>query len=133
MRYLLFVLSWTILLAGCTLSAESPTPTPLPPTPDIPSVTFLYPQDDTPVVEGSELRIDIVAQDSVGIQKIEVRLNGQLLIPPTWPETGPAPVYRLETNWIATGIGRHVLSAIAYRSDGTRSDETIIEIEVIAP
>ena len=133
MRYLLFVLSWTILLAGCTLSAESLTPTPLPPTPDIPSVTFLYPQDDTLVVEGSELRIDIVAQDSVGIQKIEVRLNGQLLIPPTWPETGPAPVYRLETNWIATGIGRHVLSAIAYRSDGTRSDETIIEIEVIAP
>ena len=133
MRYMPLVIILIFLLAGCTLSAAAPTPTPLPPTPDIPRVNFLYPQDNSLVVEGSELRIDIVAQDSVGIQKIEVRLNGQLLIPPTWPETGPAPVYRLETNWIATGIGRHVLSAIAYRSDGTRSDETIIEIEVIAP
>jgi hypothetical protein len=41
------------------------------------------------------------------------------------------PVFRVETNWPAQGVGRHRISAIAYRSDGTRSDEYSIIVEVL--
>jgi hypothetical protein len=35
-------------------------------------------------------------------------------------------------NWIAGTPGGHTLHAIAYRADGTRSDEAIILVDVVA-
>jgi hypothetical protein len=131
MRNLLIAIAITLVLAGCNLDSSTPTPVP---TPDIPSVEFLYPDNDARVTEGTDLTIDIVARDdTAGIQRIELYVNGQLLNTATVPDFGTEPVYRVEMNWFANGIARHVLSAIAYRADGTPSEETFLDVEVVAP
>jgi len=130
----LFVMIIAVMVAGCNLNTVSPTPAP---TADIPRVEFLYPESspDNParVVEGTDLTIDVVARDeTAGIYRVELYLNGQLLNESP-PQLEPLPVFRVEMNWFANGIGRHVLSAIAYRQDGTQSNMTTLMVEVIAP
>jgi len=34
-------------------------------------------------------------------------------------------------NWLAAGVGRHQITAKAYRADNTPGDETTIVVEVI--
>jgi hypothetical protein len=132
MRVLLTFLLFALALTGCNLE-EPATPTPVV-TPDIPTVEFVYPERDARVVEGAELKIDLVARDStIGVRRIELYLNGQLLNTAEPPNAPTELVFRVEMNWFANGIARHVLSAIAYRPDGTRSDETFLDIEVVAP
>jgi hypothetical protein len=36
-------------------------------------------------------------------------------------------------NWLAQGQGRHALTAIAYRPDGTQSDPATILVNVLPP
>jgi hypothetical protein len=120
-----------VLLTGCTLSSGG-TATPLP-TPDIPQVEFLFPPQGTSIFEGADLTIDLLAQDETGgIGRVELYLNDQLLREAE-PETPGEPVYRVEFNWFAEGAGgRQVLSAIAYRQDGTASSEVFTQVEVLA-
>jgi hypothetical protein len=132
MRVLLTLLLSVLVLTGCNLD-ESTTSTPIP-TPDIPVVEFVYPERGARVIEGAELKIDLVARDdTVGIRRIELYLNGQLLNTAEPPNAPVESVFRVEMNWFASVAATHVLSAIAYRPDGTRSDEAFLDIEVIAP
>lgn len=121
-----------LLLAGCNLNAPGePTPSP---TPSIPSVEFISPSEGDRVVEGFDMTIDLVGRDDTpgaGVARIEVRLNGQRLQEATPENDIPVAVFRVETNWITEGVGKHVLSAIAYRRDGTASNERFITIEVV--
>jgi hypothetical protein len=131
MRNLLIAIALILALAGCNLDSATPTPAP---TPDIPTVAFLYPDNEARVTEGTDLTLDIVARDATaGIQRIELYVNGQLLNTATVPDFQVEPVYRVEMNWFANGVARHVLSAIAYRADGTPSEETFLDVVVIAP
>ena len=92
---------------------------------------FLYPANNARVTDGTDLTIDIVARDNtVGIQRIELKLDGQFLNEAVFPVES---VYRVEMNWFANGIGGHVLSVTTYRPDGTPSDEEFLTIEVISP
>ena len=116
------------LLAACSLA--QPTPTPLP-TPDIPQVEILSPANNQQVLEGLDFDLDILASDSSsGIQKIEMYVD-EGLINTAEPVDGPAPIFRVTMNWLARGLGRHVIYAIAYRPDETPSDESRITLEVI--
>lgn len=118
------------MLAGCNLSA---TPTPPPATPDLPRVLFQEPQNNSRVVEGFEINVDIVAADETqGIGRIEFLVDNVLVQEGTPPD-GVVPVFRANVKWVAQGIGMHSLSAVAYRPDGTPSDVTTIVIEVIPP
>lgn len=123
-----------VLLAGCNLNAPEQTAVPIP-TPNIPSVEFISPTEGDRVIEGFDMTIDVVGRDETpgaGVARIEVLLNGQLLQEAIPEDDNPQPVFRVETNWITEGIGKHVLSAIAYRRDGTPSDERFISVDVIA-
>ena len=116
-----------VVLVGCNLGAPTATPVP---TPDIPSVEILSPPNNAQVIEGTDFDLDILAMDeSQGIAKVELYVDGTL-INDNSPAI-PSAQYRVTMNWLAQGIGFHVISVIGYRADGTRSDETIINIEVI--
>lgn len=118
------------LLSACTLTAEAPTPIP---TPDLPTVKFQSPQNNDRVYENTDLTVDIVAQDTTqGIARIEFFVDGIKVNEGTPPESEAVDVFRVNMNWLTSGAGAlHSLSAIAYRPDGTPSDQATILIEVV--
>ena len=119
-----------LVLAGCTLSSTNELPLA---TPDIPRVEILFPENNQQIVEGFDTPLDVYAQDETsGIARIELFVDGELLR--SMSPQGAAPTlsdFRVETNWLAEGVGRHVISAIAYRLDGTESSEVAVIVEVI--
>lgn len=131
MRIAVALVLLILCLCGCNLNAAARTPTP-PPTPDIPQVSFNAPVNNARVFEETLLDIDLVATDyGQGISKIALYVDGTLL-DEAESEGGPTkPIFRVEMNWLTEGVGAHTLSAIAYRPDGTPSEETIIVIEVV--
>jgi hypothetical protein len=84
------------------------------------------------VVQNAEITVDIVAEDdTAGIARIIFMVDGTQI-----NEGAPdavVPVFRVAMNWVAGNLGGHTLHAIAYRPDGTQSDEAIILVDVIAP
>jgi hypothetical protein len=120
------------MLSACNLSNE-PQPTPIP-TPNIPTVQFLFPVNESTVLEGTEIDIEIVAADTgIGISKVEFYVDDTLI-----NERGPdisaaVPTFTVQMNWLAQGAGRHVFMAIAYRADGTQSDPTTLLVNVLTP
>lgn len=119
-----------LALTGCTLNQPQPTPFP---TPDLPRVRFLFPVNKTQIAEGAEIQADIVAEDtSFGIAKIVFMVDG-VQINEGMPEGNPVSVFRVSMNWVARAPGAHTLHAIAYRADGTPSDEVIILVDVVSP
>ena len=119
------------LCAGCNL--DDPNATPFP-TPDIPTVEFIFPAAGASVVEGADMTIDIVARDNnpgAGIARVELFLNGAPFREAEPENDIPVPVFRVEMNWIAEGAGFHALTAIAYRADGQQSDLADISVEVV--
>lgn len=116
----------TGIIAGCTLEA-----TPIP-TPDIPRVQFIAPANNSRVVNGTDLTIDLFGQDStLGIAKIEFYADGSLIKEASLPNYDVQTDFRVQVNWLASGLGFHALSAIAYRPDGTPSNEAFLSIEVV--
>lgn len=117
------------MIAGCTLTEIPPTPAP---TPDIPRVRFMFPENGARIVQNAEITVDIVAEDDTsGIARIVFLVDGTQI-----NEGAPdasVPIFRVAMNWIAGNLGGHTLHAIAYRPDGTQSDEAIILVDVIAP
>lgn len=122
-------------IVGCTLTGEYIPPTA---TPDIPSVEFLFPQNGSQVFEGTDMEIDLVARDNSGqgITRVDLFVDAftdqepYLSVSPT--EAEAVPVFRVNSNWFAQGVGNHQMTAIAYRADGLQSFETTIVIEVLA-
>jgi hypothetical protein len=125
------ILLVVVLLLGsaCNLSTTPPTAIP---TPDLPRVEFQQPANGATIVEGSELTIDLVATDArAGIVRIELLVDDLPYREGTTENGLPVPTFHVLLNWLAQGVGRHVLTAIAYRPDGTPSDEMRILIEVL--
>ena len=120
-----------LVLSACNLSTEVPEPTP---ERIVPTVEFLYPTNGSLVIEGTDVQIELLAQDQhgIGVSRVELLVDDQ-------PHQDGAPVvssavtvFTVDMNWLAEGVGLHALSAIAYRPDGTASDMTTISLEVKA-
>ena len=128
MRRLALILIVCLLLCACNLSSHPP----ITPTSSVPTIQFQFPDNNVSVVEGTDLQIQLLAQDSVGIAKVELQVDNQ----PTQdgkPVDSPAvPVFTVDMNWKAEGIGLHALQATAYRLDGTASDPALINVKVTA-
>ena len=64
-----------LLLAGCNLSNQTPTAVP---TPNLPRVQFQSPANESTVYEGTDLAIQILAEDSgIGIARVELLADEQ--------------------------------------------------------
>jgi hypothetical protein len=117
------------MLSACNLTATAPTPAA---TPDLPQVEFISPLNGATIFPETLLDIDIVAQDATaGITRIEFYVDGEMLEEGS-PDSGQEAVFRVTMNWLTEGVGLHSLGVIAYRPDGTPSQETTIVVEVIA-
>lgn len=114
-------------LLGCNLVTESAAPTPA-----IPVIEFQFPTNNVAVVEGTDLQIGLLAQDAVGVARVELRVDDQFLQDAKPVESDAVPVFTVEMNWLAEGVGLHALQATAYRLDGTASSPTLINVSVTA-
>lgn len=126
MRHLL-AMTLILLLGACNLQiGELPTPTPA-----VPVVEFQAPLNGTNVPEGQEIDIVLLARDhGTGVARIELLIDGEFY-KETAPEISAAvPVFTAATNWLAQGPGLHLLTAIAYRQDGTASTPADITVLV---
>ncbi len=126
---LLLALGW---LAACNLAGPA-TPSPPPsPAPAMPQAQILAPPHNQQVIEGVIFDIEILASDSVGIDRVELYVDERLL-QSSESESGAEGHYRVTMNWFAKGIGWHKFSVIAYREDETPSHPHTIALEVIPP
>ncbi|MCU0476937.1 MAG: Ig-like domain-containing protein [Anaerolineae bacterium] len=120
-----------LLVTGCTLTTPAPTPMP---TPDLPRVRFLFPENNAQIYEGAEINVDILAEDeSAGIASVAFYVDGVKINEGS--PTAVVPAFRAQMNWVASGVGGHTLQAIALRPDGTSSPEQVgvnlILVEVV--
>ena len=115
------------LCSACMLEKEVTEEPPV-----LPQVTFTEPENGRQVFEGVNVTVEIEASDAlVGISKLEFYADDQLLQESTIPNYQVEPVYVVQMSWRAEGIGRHNLTAIAYRPDGTTSNIAILDLDVI--
>lgn len=129
MRRQLLVISLLVLLALCACNLAGPDVV-LTPTPEIPSVEFQFPSNNVAVVSGTDLQIQLLAQDSQGIARIELSVDGQPHQTAAPVDSETVPVFTVDMNWLAEGIGFHALQAVAYRLDGSASDPVTINVNV---
>lgn len=116
-------------LSACNLASAPPTPAP---TLSIPTVEILAPPNNSQVYEGVDFTIDIIGRDTVyGVARIALFVDGEEINAATPQEATVVPQLRVEMNWLARGVGLHSISAVAYRLDGTPSDEALLTIEVL--
>ncbi len=128
LKWLALTLLFT--LTACNLTNTAPTPIP---TPNLPRVQFEAPTNNATVFEGVDLDIVVAAADeTAGIARVEDLIDTQPHQEASPVEAGVVPGFTARMNWLAQSPGRHVISAIAYRLDGTRSEEAQIVIEVVA-
>ncbi len=116
-----------LLLCACNLVTQSATPTPA-----VPTVRFLFPANNVAVVEETDLQIQLLAEDAAGIARVELSVDGSLHQSATPVEAAAVPVFTVDMNWLAEGVGIHALEATAYRLDGTASTPTLINVSVTA-
>lgn len=127
MRFM-FGLLLAFMLSACNLSQQA---LPSSGTPDLPTVRFVDPANNARVLAGTDLTVDIYAEDHVGIARLVFYVDGVEI------NTGEAQTplgekqFRVYMNWVADGLGLHILSAVAYRADGVQSDETYLTVEVV--
>lgn len=129
-----------IVLSGCTLTdgVQPSPPNPL-------TVEFLYPLDNTSVLEGTDLQIRVLAQVAAqvaaqdaaqdangGVARVELRVDDLLHQQGSPVERESVEVFTVEMNWIAQGVGLHALTATAFRLDGTSGTPVTIRVNVIA-
>ncbi|MDX1992218.1 MAG: hypothetical protein SF029_07505 [bacterium] len=124
------VLFIVLVLAGCNLESARLELTPVS-TPDLPRVEFLFPENNSAIYENIDMTLNVVAYDeTAGVARIEILVDGEMLLEATPEDEQPVPIFNVETNWLAQGAARHVFTAIAYRADNTRSDEAVLIVEV---
>ena len=126
----LFLLVSIVWLAGaCNLQQASVVPSP---TPSLPTAEFLFPSNNSRIEEGTELDVDLLGRDlQYGVARIELYADDVKINDATPKDNPTVPEFRVTMNWTAEGIGMHTLRAVAYRLDGTASDDALIVIEVV--
>ena len=111
-----------VLMAGCNLQSGTPT---LIPTPNIPRVEFQFPQNNSTVLEGTDLNIDLVGSDpGSGVARIELLVDDQPHQegkPTISPEV---PTFTVKMNWLAQGV----VPIVGTKADNLEGDHRINHI-----
>lgn len=117
-----------IVSAGCNLVVGEPPP----PAPSLPTIQFLAPTSDAIISEGDDLTISLLAQDpdGTGVARVSLFIDDVAHQDALPVVSAAVPVFTVEMNWLAQGIGLHALTATAYRLDGTAGPPTTIRILV---
>ena len=123
---------WLSLIAVLALCAcNLMTGEAITPTLSVPTVAFQYPSNNVSIAEGTDLQVQLLAEDIVGVSRIELRVDGQPHQQASPVDGTSVPVFTVDMNWLAEGSGLHVLEATAFRLDGTQSRPALINVNVI--
>jgi uncharacterized protein (DUF58 family) len=114
-----------LVLAGCTLTAAEPAPPP-----PANRIEFVVPANNVRIPEGTELIIQLVAQDPKGVARVQLVVDESPHLEAKPVDQLTVPVFVVDMNWLAEGAGRHSMTAISYLADGSISAAEIISIEV---
>ncbi|MFN8527012.1 MAG: Ig-like domain-containing protein [Anaerolineae bacterium] len=100
-----------------------------------PTIEFLYPSDNTSVLSGTDVQIELVARDEQGpgVARVELTIDDLPHQEGAPVERDQVQVFTVMMNWLAEGSGLHQMTAIAYRLDGTASTPVTIRVTVIEP
>ena len=129
------LMGMALTLAGCNLrSVNAPTDTPYP-TPNIPQVRFVFPENRSSVIEGTDLAVELLAEDpGVGIAKVQLLVDDSPQGEGKPEVASSVPAFSAKIHWIAKGIGLHSLTALSFRADGTSSaPATLLLLVIVRP
>lgn len=115
------------IASGCNL-----TTTPVTPAISQPTIQFLAPAPGAQVTEGQDVTITLLAQDAVGtgIARVVLLIDDlphQEAVPVV---SAAVPIFTVEMNWLAAGVGAHALTAIPYRLDGSQGTPAVLRVVV---
>lgn len=96
-----------------------------------PTVSIQSPAPGTVVVVGSQVALQASAAGSRDINRLEMMVNGRLVVQATSDDPDGGPSLIAEGAWAATEAGTHIVAAVAYTA-GNRASETVsIELRVV--
>ncbi len=94
------------------------------------SVVFVAPDNQSIIAEGTQITLAVNVKDSGGVAKVEFTVDDSSIgiqTPPT-----PMPDLTARQPWKASGIQGHLVTAVAYRTDGAPIGEAKITLQVVA-
>src|SRR4051812_38795502 len=93
-----------LTLSACHIRTNNATNTPYP-TPDIPRVQFLFPENRSTILEGTDLSVQVLAEDSgAGVARVDLMVD-DLAADEGKPEISSAvPVFNGILHWTAKGV-----------------------------
>lgn len=98
-----------------------------------PVVVVNSPQSGDTVPAGGEVVVFSTTVDVVGIARVELAVNEQVVNTASSPQTGGQTQMLAQQAWVPPAPGSYNLSVTAYRSDGTASEPVTIALEVTEP
>ena len=95
------------------------------------TVEITSPESGSSVPLNQPVSISCAASDpgGPGVARVEVLVNGEVVASEE-PPGGPQASFAVETLWTPTAGGRTVITAIAYRQDGTASEPASVVLTV---
>ena len=82
---------------------------------DVPEVEIRSPGDNTEVLINNEVQVYVRAVDRVGVTRIEMRVDGQIVDTAASPEANGSPTMDSILSWTPNSTGSHVLQVVAFR------------------
>ena len=96
-----------------------------------PTVSIQSPAPGPVVVIGNELTLQASATGARDITRLEILVNGRLVVPETSPEPSGARSLIAEGTWTPTETGTHIVAAVAYTAGNRASETVLVEISVV--
>ncbi len=121
-----------LMLAGLACNMGTPGETRVEDLEDRPLVLLLAPLNGSVIAEGAEVALHAVAQEShAGVARIELRADDI----PVGEVTGEggSPSLAGVVMWRAAGVRGHLITAEAYRADGTSMGLNEVTVQVVEP
>lgn len=66
------------------------------------------------------------------LARVAIQVDGEIIGEAVQPDLGTAQTITIRNGWTASGVGGHVITAVATRNDGTSSEPVSVSISVVA-
>ena len=114
------LITLSLLLSGCTFGRG----------PVRPAATLVWPTNGAQLTVGQEVRIESLAIDDAGIERVELWVDNTLARADRSPNSGDERSFGAVQTWIPNAAGRHTLTIKAYNRRGVASAPSTVLVEV---
>ncbi|MCC6976024.1 MAG: SH3 domain-containing protein, partial [Anaerolineae bacterium] len=115
---ILFAVLACNLIGGQPEATSTPQPTAETPIAlsDVPEIEIRSPADKSEVIKGAEVTVYVRAVDRIGVTRIEMRVNNQLVDSAASPDPNGSPTLDSILSYTATQSGQNVIQVVAFRN-----------------